>query len=156
MVFDGYEANPEANARAFRDGWFRTGDEEYMDEDGYFYVSGRIKEIIIRGGENISPCEVDEVLLSHPAVRQAVTFGRPDARLPHACGPTENTTFSTTHLVTKMAPDAVTVPIGRPTANSTACVLDAHLRPWPGYVAAVAARGEEWPVSLWEFVPADA
>jgi len=81
IVMDGYADNPAADAEAFRDGWFRTGDEGHMDEDGYFYVSGRIKEIIIRGGENISPREVDEVLITHPAVRQALTFALPDERL---------------------------------------------------------------------------
>ncbi len=81
IVMDGYDSNPEANEEAFFDGWFRTGDEGYMDEDGYFYVSGRIKEIIIRGGENISPREIDEVLITHPDIRQALTFAIPDARL---------------------------------------------------------------------------
>jgi acyl-CoA synthetase (AMP-forming)/AMP-acid ligase II len=75
-VFRGYENNPEANASAFSDGWFRTGDEGLLDEDGYLHLKGRIKDIIIRGGENISPQEVDEVLLKHAAVATAVTFGR--------------------------------------------------------------------------------
>ena len=74
-VFRGYENNPEANARAFANGWFRTGDEGLLDEDCYLHLTGRIKDIIIRGGENIAPHEVDEVLLRHPAVAAAVTFG---------------------------------------------------------------------------------
>jgi len=74
-VFRGYENNPEANARAFVNGWFRTGDEGYLDEDCYLHLTGRIKDIIIRGGENIAPHEVDEILLRHPAVAAAVTFG---------------------------------------------------------------------------------
>ncbi len=74
-VFRGYENNPEANARAFVNGWFRTGDEGLLDEDCYLHLTGRIKDIIIRGGENIAPHEVDEVLLRHPAVAAAVTFG---------------------------------------------------------------------------------
>jgi acyl-CoA synthetase (AMP-forming)/AMP-acid ligase II len=74
-VFRGYENNPEANARAFSNGWFRTGDEGWLDSDCYLHLSGRIKDIIIRGGENIAPHEVDEVLLKHPAVSAAVTFG---------------------------------------------------------------------------------
>src|ERR1700719_138982 len=74
-VFRGYENNPEANTRAFSDGWFRTGDEGMLDEDCYLHLTGRIKDIIIRGGENIAPHEVDEVLLRHPAVAAAVTFG---------------------------------------------------------------------------------
>jgi len=74
-VFRGYENNPEANARAFVNGWFRTGDQGYLDEDCYLHLTGRIKDIIIRGGENIAPHEVDEILLKHPAVAAAVTFG---------------------------------------------------------------------------------
>jgi acyl-CoA synthetase (AMP-forming)/AMP-acid ligase II len=74
-VFRGYENNPEANACAFVDGWFRTGDQGYLDGDCYLHLSGRIKDIIIRGGENIAPHEVDEILLKHSAVAAAVTFG---------------------------------------------------------------------------------
>ncbi len=74
-VFRGYENNPEANAKAFVNGWFRTGDQGYLDEDCYLHLTGRIKDIIIRGGENIAPHEVDEILLKHPAVAAAVTFG---------------------------------------------------------------------------------
>jgi acyl-CoA synthetase (AMP-forming)/AMP-acid ligase II len=74
-VFRGYENNPEANARAFVNGWFRTGDQGYLDDDCYLHLTGRIKDIIIRGGENIAPHEVDDVLLRHPAVAAAVTFG---------------------------------------------------------------------------------
>src|SRR3984957_4303357 len=74
-VFRGYEGNPEANARAFVNGWFRTGDQGYLDDDCYLHLTGRIKDIIIRGGENIAPHEVDEILLRHPAVGAAVTFG---------------------------------------------------------------------------------
>jgi acyl-CoA synthetase (AMP-forming)/AMP-acid ligase II len=74
-VFRGYENNPEANARAFVNGWFRTGDEGYLDADCYLHLTGRIKDIIIRAGENIAPHEIDEILLKHPAVAAAVTFG---------------------------------------------------------------------------------
>jgi acyl-CoA synthetase (AMP-forming)/AMP-acid ligase II len=74
-VMDGYEANPVANSEAFARGWFRTGDEGTMDELGYVTLRGRIKELINRGGEKIAPREVDEVLLRHPAVSEAVTFG---------------------------------------------------------------------------------
>jgi len=74
-VFRGYENDPQANARTLVNGWFRTGDEGFLDEDCYLHLTGRIKDIIIRGGENIAPHEVDEVLLKHPAVAVAVTFG---------------------------------------------------------------------------------
>ncbi|HEX5140483.1 MAG TPA: AMP-dependent synthetase, partial [Dehalococcoidia bacterium] len=76
-VTKGYENNPTANASSFTNGWFRTGDQGYQDEDGYLFLSGRIKEIINRGGEKISPREIDEVLLGHPAVGQAVAFAVP-------------------------------------------------------------------------------
>lgn len=77
----GYHHNPEANEDSFYDGWLRTGDQGFLDEDGYLFISGRIKEIINRGGEKISPREVDEVMLMHPCVLQAVTFAIPDELL---------------------------------------------------------------------------
>jgi acyl-CoA synthetase (AMP-forming)/AMP-acid ligase II len=76
-VFSGYENSQEATAAAFTDGWFRTGDQGFLDEDGYLTLTGRIKELINRGGEKIAPREIDEVLLSHPAVAEAVAFGTP-------------------------------------------------------------------------------
>jgi len=76
-VIDGYENNPEANAAAFVNGWFRTGDRGYLDADGYLHLVARIKELINRGGEKISPREIDEVLLAHPAIVEAVSFGVP-------------------------------------------------------------------------------
>ncbi len=76
-VINGYENNPEANAASFTDGWFRTGDQGYLDADGYLTLVARIKELINRGGEKISPREVDEVLLAHPAIAEAVCFGVP-------------------------------------------------------------------------------
>ncbi|HSU68061.1 MAG TPA: non-ribosomal peptide synthetase, partial [Tepidisphaeraceae bacterium] len=80
-VTAGYENNPAANAASFTNGWFRTGDLGRFDEDGYLFIDGRIKEIINRGGEKISPREIDEALLDHPAVLAAVTFAVPDPRL---------------------------------------------------------------------------
>lgn len=76
-VFGGYEGNAEANAESFSSGWFRTGDQGYLDAAGYLTLVGRIKELINRGGEKISPREIDEVLLTHPAVAEAVCFGIP-------------------------------------------------------------------------------
>jgi acyl-CoA synthetase (AMP-forming)/AMP-acid ligase II len=76
-VIRGYENNPEANATSFVDGWFRTGDQGFLDAEGYLTLVGRIKELINRGGEKISPREVDEVLLGHPAVAEAVCFSVP-------------------------------------------------------------------------------
>ena len=80
-VFQGYDNNPTANQSAFTDGWFRTGDQGYLDSDGYLFITGRLKEIISRGGEKIAPWEVDDVLMDHPAVAEAVTFAVPDPRL---------------------------------------------------------------------------
>jgi acyl-CoA synthetase (AMP-forming)/AMP-acid ligase II len=80
-VTPGYQNNPKANAENFVNGWFRTGDQGVMDEDGYLTISGRLKEIINRGGEKVSPREVDDVLLEHPAVDQAVTFALPHDKL---------------------------------------------------------------------------
>ena len=73
-VFDGYADDPEANRRSFTNGWFRTGDEGFLDPDGYLTLSERIKELINRAGEKISPREIDEVLLRHPAVAEAAAF----------------------------------------------------------------------------------
>jgi acyl-CoA synthetase (AMP-forming)/AMP-acid ligase II len=80
-VTDGYENNPKANASAFANGWFRTGDQGWLDEDGYLRLTGRLKELINRGGEKISPLEVDEILMDHPAVAQCLTFALPHAML---------------------------------------------------------------------------
>ena len=76
-VTHSYEDNPEANASSFTNGWFRTGDEGIIDAEGYLTLTGRLKEIINRSGEKISPREIDEVLLDHPAVAEAVAFGVP-------------------------------------------------------------------------------
>jgi acyl-CoA synthetase (AMP-forming)/AMP-acid ligase II len=85
-VVDGYRANPEANAASFRDGWFRTGDSGSLDEDGYLHLAGRIKELINRGGEKISPQEVEDALLRHGAVAEAVAFSVPDPKYGEAVG----------------------------------------------------------------------
>ena len=80
-VTAGYENNPAANAEGFADGWFRTGDQGMMDAEGYLSITGRLKEIINRGGEKVSPREVDEILMDHPAVAQVVCFGMPHPKL---------------------------------------------------------------------------
>jgi acyl-CoA synthetase (AMP-forming)/AMP-acid ligase II len=85
-VTRGYEANDKANAEAFTDGWFRTGDQGVMDADGYLSLTGRLKEIINRGGEKISPREVDEILMDHPAVAQVVCFALPHPKLGEEVG----------------------------------------------------------------------
>jgi acyl-CoA synthetase (AMP-forming)/AMP-acid ligase II len=81
-----YENNPKANGEAFVDGWFRTGDQGVIDADGYLTLTGRLKEIINRGGEKISPREVDEALMDHPAVLQAVAFAVPHPMLGEDVG----------------------------------------------------------------------
>lgn len=80
-VTKGYENNPKANAEAFAHDWFHTGDQGTMDAEGYVRITGRLKEIINRGGEKVSPREVDEVLMDHPAVQQVVTFAMPHDKL---------------------------------------------------------------------------
>jgi acyl-CoA synthetase (AMP-forming)/AMP-acid ligase II len=80
-IVDGYENNPDANAAAFVNGWFRTGDQGELDADGYLRLTGRLKELINRGGEKISPLEIDDVLLRHPAVAEALAFAVPHKTL---------------------------------------------------------------------------
>ena len=82
----GYVANPEANAQSFFDDWFRTGDRGRLDDDGYLVLEGRIKELIIRGGENISPFEVEAALAAHPLVVDAVAFPVADERYGEVVG----------------------------------------------------------------------
>jgi len=76
-VIDGYDDNPEADARSFTNGWFRTGDQGFLDSAGYLTLVGRLKEMINRAGEKIAPHEIDDALLKHPAVAEAVSFGVP-------------------------------------------------------------------------------
>lgn len=85
-VTSGYLSNPEANEKNFSNGWFRTGDLGIMDNDGYIKITGRLKELINRGGEKIAPLEVDEILLGHPAVAQACTFAIPHDKLGEDVG----------------------------------------------------------------------
>jgi acyl-CoA synthetase (AMP-forming)/AMP-acid ligase II len=80
-ITKGYENNPKANKENFTNGWFRTGDQGVLDPEGYVSITGRLKEIINRGGEKISPREVDEILMDHPAVQQCVTFAMPHPKL---------------------------------------------------------------------------
>jgi acyl carrier protein len=82
----GYENNPAVNALAFVNGWFRTGDQGVIDSRGYLSLTGRLKEIINRGGEKIAPREIDEVLLRHPAVQEAAAFAMPHATLGETIG----------------------------------------------------------------------
>ncbi|NQW20095.1 MAG: AMP-binding protein [Chloroflexi bacterium] len=79
-VMHGYNNNSEANAEAFVNGWFRTGDQGFLDAEGYLALTGRIKELINRAGEKISPLEIDGILLKHPAVAEAVCFAVPDEK----------------------------------------------------------------------------
>ena len=79
-VMSCYYKDPQATAQTLEpDGWMHTGDMGYFDADGYLFVTGRIKELIIKGGENIAPREIDEALLKHPAVLEAAAVGIPDA-----------------------------------------------------------------------------
>jgi oxalate---CoA ligase len=100
-VMSGYDRDPIATKAAFADDWFKTGDHGYFDEDGYLFLVGRKQEIINRGGEKFAPREIDEVLLEHPAVAEAVTFAIPHPSLgedvaaaivlrPHAKSPIQD------------------------------------------------------------------
>jgi long-chain acyl-CoA synthetase len=80
-VMKGYYKKPEATAEAFRDGWFHTGDLAYRDEDGYFFIVDRKKDLVIRGGYNVYPREIEEVLFDHPGVAAAAVIGKPDEKL---------------------------------------------------------------------------
>jgi acyl-CoA synthetase (AMP-forming)/AMP-acid ligase II/acyl carrier protein len=80
-ITSGYDNDPAATAEAFRDGWFRTGDLGYLDQDGYIFILGRIKDVINRGGQKVAPAEVEEALVSHADVVEAVAFSIPHARL---------------------------------------------------------------------------
>jgi acyl-CoA synthetase (AMP-forming)/AMP-acid ligase II len=85
-VVDGYENNPAANEAAFTNGWFRTGDQGVLDDDGYLFLTGRLKEQINRGGEKISPIEIDDVVLRHPDIAEAVAFAIPHDKLGEDVG----------------------------------------------------------------------
>ncbi|HEU0102741.1 MAG TPA: long-chain fatty acid--CoA ligase [Mycobacteriales bacterium] len=80
-MMKGYYKNPEATAEAFKNGWFHTGDLGYRDEDGFYFVVDRKKDLVIRGGYNVYPREVEEVLYEHPAVAEAAVIGKPDEKL---------------------------------------------------------------------------
>ena len=80
-VMKGYRNNPEATAEALRDGWLHTGDLGYEDEDGYLFIVDRLKDLVIRGGYNVYPREIEEVLYAHPDISEAAVIGRPDDRL---------------------------------------------------------------------------
>jgi long-chain acyl-CoA synthetase len=87
-MFDGYWNRPEINAEVFHDGWFRTGDVAYLDDEGYVFIVDRIKDLIIRGGENIGCGQVEAALLMHPDVREAAVYAIPDERLGEEVGAT--------------------------------------------------------------------
>ena len=85
-VTAGYENNPKANAENFANGWFRTGDQGIIDADGYLRLTGRLKELINRGGEKVSPLEIDAILMDHPAVAQCLAFAVPHDKLGEEVG----------------------------------------------------------------------
>jgi acyl-CoA synthetase (AMP-forming)/AMP-acid ligase II len=141
MVMDGYLGMPEDTARAFRDGWFRAGDMGYLDEEGFLYLHGRSKDMIIRGGENIYPFEIESVLAEHPAVQQAAVVGVPDehwgeavrafvtARTGQAVTPEELTAHCTGRLARYKVPREFVVVDAMPT-NASGKILKRELRTW--------------------------
>lgn len=88
VVIEGYWNRPDANAETFFDGWLRTGDVAYLDDEGFLFIVDRIKDLVIRGGENIGCGEVEAALLEHPLVREASVYGVPDERLGEEVGAT--------------------------------------------------------------------
>ncbi len=141
-VTAGYENNPDANATAFTNGWFRTGDQGFLDEHGYLRLTGRLKELINRGGEKISPIEVDTVLMDHPAVAQALTFAMPHDKLGEevACAVVlREGQAATDHELRDFAGTRVSRP-SRCRARSSSCRKSPRARP-----ASCSASG--WPRS---------
>jgi fatty-acyl-CoA synthase len=106
-VFAGYYENPEANAKAFRDGWFRTGDLGHRDEEGFVYITGRASDMYISGGSNIYPREIEEKILTHPAIAEVAVLGVPDATWGEVgvavCVPREGSAVSELDLATFLA-----------------------------------------------------
>ena len=120
-VTAGYFENPSANESAFINGWFRTGDQGYIDSDGYVFITGRLKEMINRGGQKIAPREIDEVLMGHPDVVQAVAFATPHTSLGEdvaaavivhgesAANEAELRTFAFSHLADYKVPSRIVI-----------------------------------------------
>ena len=120
-VTPGYDNDLTTTRQAFTHGWFRTGDQGYLDADGYLFITGRTQEFINRGGEKIAPQEVDDVLMKHPAIAQAITFAMPHARLgeevaaavvlhPHARATDHDIRqFATAHLATFKVPQRIVI-----------------------------------------------
>jgi acyl-CoA synthetase (AMP-forming)/AMP-acid ligase II len=141
MVMDGYLGMPEDTARAFRDGWFRAGDMGYLDEEGFLYLHGRSKDMIIRGGENIYPFEIESVLAEHPAVQQAAVVGVPDehwgeavrafvtVRTGRSVTPDELTEHCSARLARYKVPREFVVLEAMPT-NASGKILKRELRTW--------------------------
>jgi acyl-CoA synthetase (AMP-forming)/AMP-acid ligase II len=164
----GYENNPAANDGAFTNGWLRTGDQGYLDADDYLFITGRLKEIINRGGRKISPREVDDVLVSHPAVAQAVTFAIPHPSLGEdvaaavvlrkdvSCAKEDIRAFAFSHLADYKVPSHVLIveeipkgPTGKPQRNDLADKLAGLLKEI--YVAP-RSRDEEMLAGIWNEV----
>jgi acyl-CoA synthetase (AMP-forming)/AMP-acid ligase II len=150
LVMKGYWRNPEATNDTIVNGWMRTGDVGYMDEEGYLYILDRTKDMIISGGNNIYPREVEEVLLRHPAVQEACVFGVPDRewgeavkavvvlRQGHAATEEELIAFCRNHLASYKKPRSVDFVEELP-KNAYGKVLKRELRAkyWEGYTRTV-------------------
>ncbi|MQA15553.1 MAG: AMP-binding protein [Pseudonocardiaceae bacterium] len=150
QVMDGYLDMPEETERAFRDGWFRAGDMGYLDDEGYLYLHGRSKDMIIRGGENIYPAEIETVLAEYPAVAQSAVIGVPDehwgevvrAFVTLRTGHEATTDQLATHCAERLAKYKVPaefVLMPQLPTNASGKILKRELRRWPAVAAATPA-----------------
>ncbi|TCP49968.1 AMP-binding enzyme [Tamaricihabitans halophyticus] len=151
QVMDGYLDMPTETARALRDGWFRAGDMGYQDEQGYLYLHGRNKDMIVRGGENVYPIEIETVLAEHPAVAQSAVVGVPDehwgetvrAFVSRRAGRDTSVAELADHCAQRLAKYKVPaefVLVDELPMNASGKVLKRELRRWPENMPADPAR----------------
>jgi acyl-CoA synthetase (AMP-forming)/AMP-acid ligase II len=139
-LISGYWNRPEANAKEFRDGWFDTGDIGYLDEEGYLFLSDRAKDMVIRGGENIYPAEIEAAILEHPDIEEVAAFGVPDdamgeqlavvvhARPGTTVAPEDVRRFAAAHLAHFKVPQYIEVRAEQLPRNATGKILKKDVR----------------------------
>lgn len=150
-VFAGYYDNPEANAKAFRDGWFRTGDLGHVDEEGFVYITGRASDMYISGGSNIYPREVEEKILTHPGVGEVAVLGVPDPFWGEVgvavCVAREGAKpVSEAELAAFLAPKVPRYKMPKRSSSGRRCRSPATARCRSGWCATNWKRGDCWPI----------